>query len=259
MFVELQPSPLRAIFVTGLILATSLTGPSAGPASPSQKTSSAQKAEIVENYGRLPLSFEANTGQADKSVRFLSRGRGYGLYLTGNEAVLTLHKTVYGAAKPGLQQHLPPIQKSAPSDVVRMQLAGASGKAEPRGEEPLPGTVNYFIGNDPAKWHTRVPTYAKVRYTGIYPGIDLVYYGNPSADGQLEYDFVVAPGADPGVIALEVAAGLSRRPSSKIGGVPTRSGQVPPPLQSRHDHGALWNPQSQPQIQNSRFKSARPV
>src|SRR5208337_4431607 len=97
------------------------------------------------------------------------------------------------------------------------------------------GKVNYFIGNDPAQWHTSVPTYVKVRYTGIYPGIDLVYYGNPSADGQLEYDFVVAPGADPGVIALEVAAGLSRHPSSKSGGVPIRSGQVPPPLQIAAD------------------------
>src|SRR5271157_4001150 len=98
MLADAQASYLRALFVTGLIATTSLTAASAGPASPSQKTSPAQKAQIVENYGKLPLSFEANTGQADKSVKFLSRGSGYGLYLTGNEAVLTLHKTVYGAA-----------------------------------------------------------------------------------------------------------------------------------------------------------------
>jgi hypothetical protein len=109
-----------------------------------------------------------------------------------------------------------------------MQLAGASGKAEPRGEEQLPGAANYFIGNDPAKWHASVPTYAKVRYSGIYPGIDLIFHGNPSADGQLEYDFMVAPGADPGVIALDVAAGLSHQPSSKNGG-------VKPPLQIAAD------------------------
>jgi hypothetical protein len=202
MLADAQASYLRALFVTGLIATTSLTAASAAPASPSQKTSPAQKAQIVEDYGKLPLSFEGNTGQADKSVKFLSRGSGYGLYLTGNEAVLTLRKTVYGAARPGLQRKLRPIQRSAPSDVVRMQLTGASGKAEPMGVEQLPGTANYFIGNDPAKWHTSVPTYAKVRYTGIYPGIDLLYYGNQR---QLECDFVVAPGVDPKPIRLRFA------------------------------------------------------
>src|SRR5208337_43212 len=100
MFADAQASYLRALFVTGLIATTSLTAASAGPASSSQKTSPAQKAQIVNNYGKLPLSFEANTGQADKSVKFLSRGSGYGLYLTGNEAVLTLRKIVYGGARP---------------------------------------------------------------------------------------------------------------------------------------------------------------
>jgi hypothetical protein len=184
-------------------VATSFIAAWAGPASPSQLTLPAEKkARIVENYGKLPLSFEANQGQADKRVKFLSRGNAYGLYLTGNEAVLTLRKTVYGAVRPGLQRKLRPRQKSAPPDVVRMQLAGASGKMEPRGEEQLPGTANYFIGSDSAKWRTSIPTYAKVHYTGIYRGIDLVYYGNPSDGGQLEFDFAVAPHADPRRIQL---------------------------------------------------------
>ena len=85
------------------------------------------------------------------------------------------------------------------TDVVRMQLAGANPELHPIGTEPLPGTANYFLGNDPAKWHTGVPTYARVRYRGVYPGVDLVYYGNQR---QLEYDFVVAPGADPKPIQL---------------------------------------------------------
>jgi hypothetical protein len=93
MFAHAQPSSLRGLFVTGLIATTSLTVTSAGPASPSQKTTPAQKTQVVENYGKLPLSFEANTGQADKSVKFLSRGSGYGLYLTGNEAVLELRES----------------------------------------------------------------------------------------------------------------------------------------------------------------------
>jgi len=83
-----------------------------------------------------------------------------------------------------------------------MQLAGASTVTRPLGEEQLPGVANYFIGSDPAGWHTNIPTFAKVRYAGVYPGIDLVYYGNQR---QLEYDFAVAPGASPGVIRLELS------------------------------------------------------
>jgi len=192
----------------------------AGPESPSPKTAPAQKAQLVENYGKLPLSFEANTGQADNSVKFLSRGSGYGLYLTGAEAVLALHKSdcagvaaagvaqaASSARRPGLRRGDAGCRQTA--DVVRMRLAGASGGAPaPAGEEQLPGKVNYFTGNDPAKWHTGVPTYAKVRYRGVYPGVDLVYYGNQR---QLEYDFVVAAGADPKPIRLQFAGAKGLR------------------------------------------------
>jgi hypothetical protein len=178
----------RALFVTGLIAATSFTSASAGQASQSQNASSTHRAQLAENYGRLPLSFEANSGQADRSVKFLSRGSGYRLYLTGNEAVLTLRRNA--------------ATSSGPVDQLRMQLAGASTVTRPLGEEQLPGVANYFIGSDPAGWHTNIPTFAKVRYAGVYPGIDLVYYGNQR---QLEYDFAVAPGASPGVIRLELS------------------------------------------------------
>ncbi|MGH9431204.1 MAG: SBBP repeat-containing protein, partial [Terriglobia bacterium] len=88
-----------------------------------------------------------------------------------------------------------------------MKLVGANAKARVTGLAELPGKSNYFIGNDPKKWRTNVPNYARVRYQNVYPGIDLVYYGN---QGQLEYDFVVAPGADPGAIVLDVAPASSR-------------------------------------------------
>jgi hypothetical protein len=90
----------RALFVTGLIAATSFTSASAGQASQSQNTSSTHRAQLAENYGRLPLSFEANSGQADRSVKFLSRGSGYRLYLTGNEAVLTLRRNAATSSGP---------------------------------------------------------------------------------------------------------------------------------------------------------------
>ena len=88
------------------------------------------------------------------------------------------------------------------STVLRTQLVAANPASKVTGEEELPGKINYLIGKDPAKWRTGVATYAKVRYEQVYPGIDLVYYGSQR---QLEYDFVVGPGADPARIRLKLA------------------------------------------------------
>ncbi len=153
------------------------------------KPDPAIQSRLAASYGKLPLSFERNAGQTDASVRFLSRGPGYALFLTGNEAVLSLEKRRAKAI--------------SPPAAFRMSLAGANPNATVTGLDELPGKSNYFIGNDPAKWRTNVPTYAKIKYQNVYRGIDLVYYGNPQ---QLEYDFLVAPGADPKAISLDVAA-----------------------------------------------------
>jgi hypothetical protein len=153
-------------------------------------------AVLQSTYGKLPLSFEANHGQWDASVQFVTRGRGHQLFLTPSEAVLALRT---GQDKPGRQERntTPQTASSSPPSsshsVLRMQFTGADPQAEMVGLEQLPGIVNYFIGEDPSKWRTNIPTYQKVGYKDLYPGIDLVYYGN---QGQLEYDLVVAPGAD---------------------------------------------------------------
>jgi len=133
--------------------------------------------------------FEPNRGQTDARVKFLARGNGYALYLTAREAVLSLQESAVNAQHPA-----PRIS------VVSMNLPGASSTTEPVGDVELPGKSNYLIGNDPAQWHRDIPLYARVRYRNAYPGIDLVYYGN---QGRLEYDFEVAPGADPNLIALK--------------------------------------------------------
>jgi hypothetical protein len=138
-----------------------------------------------ESYGNLRLHFEANQGQTDKEVRFLSRGVGYGLYLTGSEAVLVLTK--------------PDAKAQGKSVALRMSLVGSSRKPAVSGLEEQSGKANYFVGQDRSKWRTNVPTYARVQYKNVYPGIDLVYYGNQR---QLEYDFIVAPGADARKIVL---------------------------------------------------------
>jgi hypothetical protein len=178
----------------------------AGPASQPADNPAAKKAQAAQNYGRIPLSFEANRGQADKTVKFLSNGSGYSLFLTDSSAVLALTKPEVSSAKPGqtVGNGLKPAsaRPARKTYVVRMDLVGANRAMQVTGVDQLPGTANYFIGNDPAKWHSGVPTFAKVKCADVYPGVDLVYYGNQR---QLEYDFVVAPGASPKPIRLEFA------------------------------------------------------
>jgi hypothetical protein len=163
--------------------------------------------KISQSYGKLPLSFEANHGQADARVKFLSRGAGYTLFLTGDEAVFSLrgNESDFHASRAGGQ--LQPIPAtSTPNTALRMRLVKANRAAQVTGADELPGKSNYFIGNDPKKWHSNVLTFAKVKYHGIYSGIDLAYYGNQR---QLEYDFVVAPGANPRRIEFDVRGAKS--------------------------------------------------
>jgi hypothetical protein len=169
-------------------------------------SSSPNPSMIRQNYGQLPLSFEANVGQADSSVQYLAHGSGYGLYLTGTEAVMVVSQpaadSVGRVSNPSgadgtAWKPVFPTEGTTPSTVVRMQVLGGNPAPAVVGLDPLPDQVNYFLGNDPAKWHTHISTFAKVEYQNVYPGINLDYYGR---QGQLEYDFVVAPGADPRVI-----------------------------------------------------------
>jgi len=166
----------------------------------------AAKQHLVETYGKLPLSFEANLGQTSSQVKFLSRGQGYTLFLTRHaEAVLVLGKPApkRTLAQPvaKLSAVVEPRPEAAPPAVLRMQLVGAKRTPQVEGLGEFPGKANYFIGNEPKKWRTNVPTYGKVRYREVYPGVDLVYYGNQR---QLEHDFIVAPGIDPGSITMAV-------------------------------------------------------
>ena len=142
-------------------------------------------AKVAVDFGKVPLSFEANRGQTDAQVDYLSRGKGYTLFLTRGQAVLRLEK----------------------DSLLRMKLQGSSGTAAVSGVDQLPGVANYFQGHDPSQWRTGIPTYQKVKYTGVYPGVDLVYYGN---QGRLEHDFIVAPGADPSKIALSFEGAQAR-------------------------------------------------
>jgi len=198
----------RSTYLWSIIALTILRLPAAHEAG--RKASAVPKPQAVKAYGQLPLSFEANRGQTDQRVKFLSHGSGYSLFLNGDEAVLALKKPGGSTARD--QQLKPAVPSAGPPAVVRMKLVGANAAAKVTGLTELPGKSNYFIGNDPKKWRTNVPNYAKVKYTSVYPGVDLVYYGNQR---QLEYDFVVQPGADPRQIALQLVAPASSRDAAK--------------------------------------------
>ena len=166
------------------------------------------KSRALSDFGKLPLSFEPNVGQTDSIASFLARGDGYELFLTNQDAVLTLGEPSQLGSFPSkrdrIQRALPrsaPSSSSLSATVLRMSLEGASLSPQISGLDELPGKNNYFLGNDPTHWHTGVPSYARVEYRDVYPGIDLVFYGNQR---RLEYDLIVSPGADPNRIALHI-------------------------------------------------------
>ena len=186
-----------------------------------QKSLNAASGSVIEhNYQALPLTFEVNAGQMDSQVKFRSRGAGYSVFLTSGSMVLALRAS---GELPGsndaiisnpLFTPVPTIQtvlarrrqrkaaaKRSAEAAITVNLVGAASNPMIVGEAPLATKVNYFIGRDPRKWKTNVPTYARVRYRNVYPGIDLVYYGN---NQQVEYDFDLAPGADASKIELSV-------------------------------------------------------
>ncbi|HMH45786.1 MAG TPA: hypothetical protein VK557_20020 [Pyrinomonadaceae bacterium] len=163
------------------------------------------EAQAREAYGKTPLYFEQNQGQVDSQVNFLTRAGGATIFLTPTEAVFvrpmpsqdSSTTTANKLRDPRAQIAAEPQPQMA---VLRMQLAGANPQPAVVGVDKQEGIVNYFIGNDPAQWHANIPTYARVQYSEVYPGVDMIYYG----DGrQLEYDFVVQPGADTNRVSLK--------------------------------------------------------
>ena len=159
--------------------------PSTAPPAQTTANTAEVKTAVSENYGKLPLSFEPNMGQSAEDVKFLSRGSGYTVFLTATEAVFSLRRV----------HHSP---NAASRAVLRMEFAGANQDAPVEGQQPLPGIVNYMIGNDRNKWHTDIPTFRQVRYSNTWPGVDMVWYGTQN---QLEYDFVIKPGSAANVVS----------------------------------------------------------
>jgi hypothetical protein len=194
----------------------------------------ASRARINESYGKLPMSFEVNIGQADSDVKFIARDSHRSVLLTSDGAVMTLTKApkhrirkyAKGTAQFPDINSKSKIQNLKPS-VLRFRFVGASASSRVSGLEQLRGKTNYLRGNDPSQWRTDVATFARVKYESLYPGVDLIYYGQGQ---RLEYDLMLAPRADPSAIAFDVQganpAGNGLVYSTLLGGTLGESGSA---------------------------------
>jgi hypothetical protein len=196
-----------AVVASFLMLATAVpsmtasSGPAkeASAAGASSRPDAVTQVRVKADYARLPLSFEQAETPDNSEIKYTSRGSGYAVYLSQSGAVLALRQP--GSSK-----------RQSAAAMLRMQLAGGNPGARMGALDQQPGTSNYFIGNDPARWRTGVAHYGRVLARGVYPGVDLVYHGN---QGQLEYDFDVAPGANPRVIRLALEGARAMRVDSQ--------------------------------------------
>ena len=203
-----KPSPLKVWTYTFCIVPVAVVAAAllvvsparhASTASAAPGVSSAARGSIQASYAALPLAFEPNQGQMDSHVQYFARGNGYALFLTGNDAVFSLRSPQASAKNHAAGRAAQKLAQKDSTAVVRMQLVGSDSLAKVSASDQLSGTSNYYLGNDPAKWRSGIPRFARVSYENIYPGVNLAYYG---AQRQLEFDFVVAPHANPAPISL---------------------------------------------------------
>jgi hypothetical protein len=200
----------RWLAVTGLtgLLASPLIPPLLGRHSsvhgqeiPATSPLPVDRAHVVDSFRNTPLRFEKNVGQAPRPVEYVSHAGAYSVAFTPHEALLSI---ALPSPKPQPASFLKksgdtPKPPSVPVSVpVTLSLAGSNPSSRITALDPLPGQTNYLVGK-PDRWHKDVPTFCRIQYRSVYPGIDLVYYGKQH---QLEYDFIVSPGADPRRIAL---------------------------------------------------------
>lgn len=192
----------------------------ASPANP------VQRSRVLASLGALPLAFEANQRQTDPQAKYLARGNGYTLFLTATDAVFALRSS----SGPGMERPA----------VVSMHLVGGNSQARIVAGGELPGRTNYFLGSDPRRWQRGLKQYAEVLYRDVYPGVNLAFRGGDRRGRQVEFDFVVAPGANAAAIALRFSG--AREISSDDSGtltLATSAGNVTlhPPVAYQEENG----------------------
>lgn len=187
---------------------TSHRSAAAQPASAQPTLNAEQRSRIQAGFGALPLAFEANQGQTDPQVKYMARGNGYTVFLTGNDTVFALQSSPAASvgSKQGFHPTTHPTSKAAnKTAAIRMHLIGGNAEPQVAAVNQLPGVTNYYRGSDPSKWQTGVKQYAGVSYQNVYPGVDMTFHGEQR---QLEFDFVLAPGANPAPINLGFSGAL---------------------------------------------------
>src|SRR5579859_2452549 len=177
------------------------------PASATQPLalSAQQRGKVRASLDALPLAFEANQGQLDPQVKYMARGAGYTVFLTPNNTVFAVHSSAKSLPAPPSAKFAAGARKAVrhagneATSALYMKLVAANPQPEIVVGRELSGRANYYIGNDPSKWQTGVRQYAGVSYRNVYPGVDMAFHGQQR---QLEFDFIVAPGANSESIAM---------------------------------------------------------
>ncbi|HWO32433.1 MAG TPA: SBBP repeat-containing protein, partial [Candidatus Acidoferrum sp.] len=204
---------LAALAAIGIVGSANLRGHKAVAttrpvaAAPVQAPALSARGRVQANMGKLPLGFEANQGQTDPQVKYMARGNGYTVFLTANDTVFALQASsgasITGAASKhgfgtrGLHQERP--EKKNVSAAIHMRVVGGNARAQIAAGSQLPGVSNYYIGGDRSKWQAGVRQYASVGYRDVYPGVNMAFHGEQR---QLEFDFIVAAGANAAPISL---------------------------------------------------------
>ena len=210
-----------AVLAAGIMASVSLLAhrgsTAAQPVAPTHAVLNAERRSRVQaSLGALPLAFEANQGQTDPQVKYMARGNGYTVFLTANDTVFALQSLASKSAEKevpakatttvkGHEAFAKARPKPAAKDAtaaIRMHLVGSNAQPQISAGDQLPGHSNYFIGNDRSQWHSNVAQFARVSYRDVYPGVNLAFYGKQK---QLEFDFIVAPGASITPIRLAVS------------------------------------------------------
>jgi len=197
---------LTAVVVLGMFVTPSHSGNLSADSNAAVRRSASAGAAVAPRDIRVPVSFEENVGQFGGDVTYVARTSRYALHLGRREALLTM--TPGRARSPKSKPADRPILAAGQPSVVRMQFAGGRRDAVASGEQPLPGRANYFLGDDRSKWRTNVPLFGSARYEEVYPGIDVVFYGS---EGEIEYDFVLSPNANPRDIRLQFSGASGMR------------------------------------------------
>ena len=186
-------------------IAQHAAAPIQAPALNPEQSATGRASKVRASLKTLPLAFEANQGQTDPQVKYMARANGYTIFLTANDAVFALHSSSQAAASRGTRTSglagTKPLPNNDRTAAIHMHLVGGNPQSQLLAGNELPGRSNYFIGNDPSHWHANVAQYSRISYRDAYPGINMAFYG---VQKQVEFDFIVAPGASAAPIKLAV-------------------------------------------------------